>query len=443
MLLNVLRKILPLGFCLLMPLAAQAQDCSTVEEMIVRLRPPSFGNVRSWDIMYGDIGYDRFSDIVTVDNENVVVAGDYTKGADDTVYKPMLVKMDYRARTVWETRETTDRNNPITRLAKTDKGFTVLGEMTDPKKGKGLFIAHYSPEGKQTGHKPIFENNADLDAVAVVPSHDGKNFIVASQYHNRKNLEDKYGLVYKLSPDGKIIWRRAYRPGIITFFHNLQKLDAGGYIASGQIRIDDGRLAGWGVRLDENGAIQWQNIYPRGKSAALRSAASLRDGGFVFSGEVEPSGGGRKSSWLMAVDVTGEVVWQRYYTGDYNYIGYDVLSYDDGRIDLLSAGRPLENRKDRPHVFILTVSPRGYLMDAKAFVDGQGALARRMILGPNDNRFFVGTAQTTVPDDVADPSNIPFTFDAWLVGVPGLDRYEDPCLVNPLDDLKPPPEDPF
>ena len=130
-------------------------------------------------------------------------------------------------------------------------------------------------------------------------------------------------------------------------------------------------------------------------------------------------------------------------TGDYNYVGHSLIAYKDGRTDVLIAGKPLKKRRDRPHVYLLTVSPRGYLMNAKSYVDGQGAIAKRLILGPNQNRFFVGTSQTTVPDNVEDPSAIPFTFDAWLVGVPSLDPYSDPCMVNPLDNIQPPPNDPF
>ncbi|MEM6781251.1 MAG: hypothetical protein AAF569_05260, partial [Pseudomonadota bacterium] len=182
---------------------------------------------------------------------------------------------------------------------------------------------------------------------------------------------------------------------------------------------------------------------PRGNQAALRSAGSFRDGGFVFTGDVEPAGGGRKSAWVMVVDQVGKVVWQRYYTGDYNYIGYDLIAHPDGRTDILMSGKPLKNRRNRPHVYVLTISPRGYLMNARAYVDGQGAGARRLVLGPNDFRFFVGTAQTVVPDDVPIEARPPFTFDAWLVGLPSLDPYNDPCLVNPLDDIRPVDNDPF
>ncbi len=443
MIVDDLRKILVMVLCALVfatPVAAQ--ECNITDEMIVRLRPASFGNRRAWDMLYGDVGYERFSDIAMIDDENVVVAGDYTVGEDDTVYKPMILQMNYRADTVWENREETNKDHPLIRVVKTDRGISALGEVTEGKK-RGIFLSNYSKDGKLLHRKNIVENGADIEAVALVETHDKKGFIIGAQYRSQSNLEDTYGLIYKVTSQGNIVWRRAYRPGIVTFFHNIHAMPGGAYMASGQIRMEDGRLAGWGVKLDENGAIQWQQTYPRGSFAALRSAGVFRDGGYVFTGDVEPAGGGRKSAWVMVVNEVGKVVWQRYYTADYNYTGYDLIAHPDGRTDVLISGKPLKGRRDRPHLYVLTISPRGYLMNARAYVDGQGAGARRLILGPNKGRFFVGTAQTTAPDNVPLGARPPYTFDAWLVGLPALDPYEDPCMINPFDDIRPIDNDPF
>lgn len=422
---------------------SMAQDCTLVEESILRLRPPTFGASRSWDVLYGEVGYERFSDMVSLDSEHVIVAGDFTVGEEDTTYKPMIMQLDYRGRPVWEVKEDTSKDHPIIRITQTSEGITALGEIADSKKGRGLFLAHYDKQGKRTGQTPIFEEGTDLDAVALVETADKKALVVAAQYNSRDNYEDKYGLLYKISKSGKILWRRAYRPGIITFFHDLQKLEDNSYIASGQIRLEDGRLAGWALKLDDYGAIVWQETYPRGKMGSLRGSAPFRDGGYVFVGEVEPSGGGRKSAWVMVVDEVGKVVWQRYFTGDFNYVGHDLIAYKDGRTDVLMTGSALKNRDDRPFVSVLTISPNGVVMDVDSFVDGHGAGAKRLLLGPNNNRFFVGSTQTIVPDDLPSDTFAPFTYDAWLVGLPGLDPFEDPCMVNPLDDIRPIDNDPF
>ncbi|MEM6781942.1 MAG: hypothetical protein AAF569_08780, partial [Pseudomonadota bacterium] len=245
-----------------LPAPAIAQDCNITEEMIVRLKPPSFGNRRAWDMLYGDIGYERFSDIVMVDNENVVVAGDFTIGEEDDVYKPMIAQLNDRADTIWETREDLKQDHPLVRVTKTKDGFAAIGN-TRSGKNRGIFLSNYSKDGKLINRKRIIEAGADIDAVSIVPSHDGKGFVIGAQYHSQNNIEDTYGLVYKLTKNGNTVWRRAYRPGIVTFFHNVHALDDQSYMASGQIRLDDGRLAGWAVKLDENGAIQWQQTYPR------------------------------------------------------------------------------------------------------------------------------------------------------------------------------------
>lgn len=441
---GILRQILCVVLiAVVWALPAYAQECNYNAESIIRLRPPVFSNRRSWDMIHGEVGYGRFSDVAMVDDKTVVMVGDYTVGEEDDVYKPFILSMNERHDVLWETREETDKDYPLIRVVKTDDGFTALGQVVDAKRQRGMFIAHYTKDGKLKKRIPIHESGADIDPVSLIRTNDGKAFMIAAQYYNRKDEGDTYGLLYKVSSSGGIVWRRAYRPGIVTFFHDVRSVSKDSYMASGQIRMDDGRLGGWAVKLDENGAIQWQQSYPRGKQAALRASGVTRDGGFVFSGDVEPFGGGRKSGWVMVTGPVGSVNWQRYYTGDYNYVANDVIAYPDGRSDVLMAGSPLKGRDASRHAMLLTISPRGYLMDAKAFLDGQGAIARRIILGPKQNRIFVGTAQTIVPDDVPLEALPPYTFDAWLIGVEPLDPYNDPCEENPLDDIRPIIKSPF
>jgi hypothetical protein len=192
------------------------------------------------------------------------------------------------------------------------------------------------------------------------------------------------------------------------------------------MQIEDNRMGAWLIRVDDNGAIMWQRTYARGNRSAFLSAASTDDG-ILLSGEIKPIGSARTSGWVMKVDLSGRVIWQRYYAGAYNYAARDLVVYDDGRASVLVDATP-NTLLDRGHLRLMTFSPRGYLMNVEEFSEGQGAHAFRLVKGPKGERVMSGYAQMSYAE-VPSVTEIPVsTFNAWLVAAPSLDPYEDPCL---------------
>lgn len=423
---------------LAMPAHAREAECLAMTAEVTGLREPQFGGLNVWDMVYEQDGMDVFADMVPLDNNLMVAAGVYTKDKDDTVYHPLLVKFDERLKKVWEVREDGKTLKTIHRLIKTKEGFTVLGDIADSSRGNGFYIGSYDENGKVRGEAaPVFEKGGDLDAKAFVPASDGTGYIIAAQYIDSKNTERQYGILYKISKAGKILWKRSYRPGQSTVFNTVKTALDGSYIVTGQILLNDQASGGWLLRVDESGAIKWQRTYPRGQAATFLSVAQTKGGDFILTGKARSTDPSIKNlaAWVMKTDSAGNPLWQRYFKGPYMYEASDVIVYEDGRASVLINGQGLD-ADHRSHVRIATLSPQGSMQSLEDFTEGQNASAGRLVPGLNGERIIAGYAQTSFGDkqegnEAADAPE--YTYDGWLLAARALDTFDDPCASGPVE----------
>ncbi len=418
------------------PAYAQKSECKTSPfEEITTLRAPEFGgSPNSWDILYTKDGMDVFSDILPLDATTLVAAGAYTKNSEDKIYHPLIVKFDETLKPVWELREETTIQRTIHRILKTKVGFTVLGDIVDPEKGGGVYIASYTDDGKIKGKPmPVFEMGGNLDAKAFIPAQDGNGYIVVAQWSDSKDEGIQKGIVYKISNSASIVWKRSYQTGQSNILNNIQATQDGTYVATGQVVLDSKKSAGWLLRLDHDGAIKWQKTYPRGMAASLQVAGQTVDGDFIVAGKSRPFDydGSMLAAWVMRTDSSGNPKWQRYLRGDYSYTAPDMVVYQDGRTSILvsAAGIGGDNRS---HARIITFDPQGRVEVLEDFTEGQNANAQRMVPGVGAERILAGYAQTSFGEDQegnnADEAPV-YTFDGWLLAAPPLDSFEDPCVL--------------
>lgn len=417
-----------------------AECVSTLAE-ITALREPEFGGDNVWDIVYSEDGMDVFSDAISLDNNIVIAGGSYTKDEKDNIYHPLLVKFDERLKPVWAIREETTDMRTIHRMIATKDGITVLGDIGDAKKGGGIYIGSYDYEGKVRGKPaPIYEAGGDLDAKAFVQASDGTGYMVVAQYISDKDDEQQYGILYKISRDGRVQWKRTFKTGRSTVFNNIQTaIDGKSYIITGQIVMEGNTSGGWLLLLDENGAIKWQRTYPRGLAASLQAAAQTKEGNFILTGKARPTdyNGQGLAAWIMKTDSTGNPLWQRFFRGAYSYEAPDLIVYEDGRASVLLSAAGLDS-EHRSHGRLITFSPQGRIHHLEDYTEGQNAAAHRLVAGMSGERILVGYAQTSFGEkqESNEASAAPvYTYDGWLIaGVP-LDLYEDPCA--PKSEMSP------
>lgn len=112
-------------------------------------------------------------------------------------------------------------------------------------------------------------------------------------------------------------WARTYGGSGNELARMIRQTPDGGYIVAGHTEpIDSGDMDSWVLKLDGTGAIEWQKSY--GGSGADDDTWCIQptvDHGYIMAGFTESFGAGWKDFWVLKLDGNGDVSWQRAYGG--------------------------------------------------------------------------------------------------------------------------------
>jgi hypothetical protein len=99
-----------------------------------------------------------------------------------------------------------------------------------------------------------------------------------------------------------------------------------------------GNMDYWIVKLDKEGAIQWQKTYGGEYADLLRSMEQTKDGGYIMGGYSNSSQSGEKTDantgigdyWIVKIDDLGGIEWQKTYGGNGDNQLYVIHQTEDG-----------------------------------------------------------------------------------------------------------------
>ncbi len=111
----------------------------------------------------------------------------------------------------------------------------------------------------------------------------------------------------------------------------VQQTSDGGYIVAGwTTSFGQGNADAWLVKVNASGSMEWnRTIGGVGKDEAY-SVQATSDGGYVIAGCTESSGAGLSDSWLIKTNGSGVVNWDRQFGGVYNDYAFSVQQTNDG-----------------------------------------------------------------------------------------------------------------
>jgi hypothetical protein len=151
----------------------------------------------------------------------------------------------------------------------------------------------------------------------------------------------------KLNNLGSIQWQKCLGGTILEYASSLQQTTDGGYILSGGTSSNDGDVNGnhstlgrtdsWIIKLDNSGSIQWKKCYGGTANEAANCIQQTTDGGFIAVGYTQSNDsdvvgyhGGNSDIWLIKINNTGGLSWQKCLGGAGMDIGYAIQQTTDG-----------------------------------------------------------------------------------------------------------------
>ena len=455
--------------CAVVPAVSYAQECQIAKQEILTLKEPDFTTPKQWEATYGKDGMEQFTGVALPlsgkgasmqegagQDVNVVVAGSYAgkpSGEDKpSILSPLLAHLDKRGEPSWLVRKPTSGNQTVEEFFKTKSGYVLFGDVSRYRKTDGVYVARYNAKGGKISERGIFPEEGNLKARGIVETLNGDGFVIAVEQTMPNDPSYSKALLYKVLTDGTLVWKKSYSPGARAVFHDVTLSPFGGYLISGEIEGEDGRLAAWLLHMNENGSLNWQREYKRGNAARFNKALVQRDsvgfsqaesqGQVVVIGDIDPHGAqNNKSAWVMVMDGAGNTIWERYLQANYKISAQDMFMYPDGRLFVLADFYPvrpsikqrLQGERPRGHSRVLAFSPRGRLLDVKSYSAGVHAHALAMTPDAQGSILVAGSLQQKLPEGMDLEATPGAVFDGWVFQTPPIDDYADPCAPSDPD----------
>jgi Secretion system C-terminal sorting domain len=229
----------------------------------------------------------------------------------------------------------------------------------------------------------------------------GSSLSVKSGNKSDNNKGDLDYWIWKMKENGDPEWQKSFGGSGSDFLQSIDKTNDGGFILAGTSSSDKGidktenSRGGedfWIIKLNAQGKEEWQKTIGGSGQEKLQTISQTFDGGYIIGGssssQASPSpseGGeltpdelkeyGEKTSinfgnldyWIVKIDKTGKIVWQKTYGGIY----FDEL-------------RSIEQTKDGGYIV------GGYSNSPEAPQPPKGALATNSCFGKKEKNIGIG-----------------------------------------------------
>jgi len=190
---------------------------------------------------------------------------------------------------------------------------------------------------------------------SMAPASDG-GYLLAGITETLENTYQVFAV--KVNADGDTLWTRHFGGAQWDLCNKAIALTDGGYALAGQtFSYGVGQGDAYLIRLDADGDTLWTATYGGTNNDAAESIAETYDGGFILAGHTESSGAGQRDLWLVRLDGSGNVLWEKTFGGEENEAAFAVLQTSDG--GFAASGSASTNSVGEADFYMLKVNASG------------------------------------------------------------------------------------
>jgi len=269
-----------------------------------------------------------------------------------------VVKLDNAGTIQWQkSLGGTDEDAAYSIQQTTDGGYIVAGysasndgDVSGNHGSHDYWVVKLDNAGGITWQKSLGGTDSD-EAYSVQQTSDGGYIVAGNTYSTDGNVTVNNGSndywVVKLDNAGTITWQKSLGGTNEEWAFSIQQTSNGGYIVTGHSASTNGDVTGnhggsvdyWVVNLDNSGGIVWQKSLGGTDSDYAYSIQQTSDGGYVvaggsFSTDGDVTGHHDITSvgdfWIVKLDNTGGITWQKSLGGTLDDEAYSIQQTTDG-----------------------------------------------------------------------------------------------------------------
>jgi len=149
--------------------------------------------------------------------------------------------------------------------------------------------------------------------------------------------------ILKLDELGELEWEKSYGGSDTDQASEIWQTTDGGYIVAGASTSSNGDVSGnnggedvWIIKLNATGDIEWDRNFGGSDNDRAETVQQTTDGGYIVAGYSDSQSGdvannyGNFDYWMLKLDATGNLVWEKNYGGTGADFAYSVTETTDG-----------------------------------------------------------------------------------------------------------------
>ena len=214
-------------------------------------------------------------------------------------------------------------------MALADGGLAVAGRTTSKGAGKqDMWVLRLDGSGNVVWDR-TFGGGEDDWATSVVALADGGLAVAGLTASKGAGNADMW--VLRLDGSGNVVWDRTFGGSENDWASSVVALADGGLAVAGHTESKGaGDADMWVLRLDGSGNVVWERTFGGGESDEAGSVVALADGGLAVAGSTRSKGAGTRDMWVLRLDGSGNVLWDRTFGGGLSDWASSVVALADG-----------------------------------------------------------------------------------------------------------------
>lgn len=220
------------------------------------------------------------------------------------------------------------------------------GDVDINKGGEDFWIVKLDIDGNIQWQKS-YGGSLDDTPFSILQTTDGGYVISGSSYSSDSDLTVNNGAldewIVKIDSLGTLQWQRSFGGSDYDYAAVILQTDDGGYIVAGGAGTNGGDVTGchgggdvWIIKMDAMALVQWKKCYGGSGYDDCYSFIKTNDGGYIICGVCSANNGdvsgnhGGNDEWLVKIDSTGIIQWQKSFGGTGREFGNAVVQTSDG-----------------------------------------------------------------------------------------------------------------
>jgi PKD repeat protein len=287
------------------------------------------GGTMQWSKTYGGSNWDgAYSASVqqTADDGYIIASSTSSFGVGKADF--WLIKTDVAGNMLWnKTYGGVENDEHATGRQTFDGGYIIVGTTHSFGDSLGdVWLVKTDSAGNMLWNKTYGEPYPyGEDGRSVQQTNDG-GYVIAG-YDGKGDI-----LVIKADSGGNLVWKKSYGGSNTEYAWSVQQTSDSGYTVAGwTASFGAGGIDAWFIKTDATGNIQWNKTYTGSEAIdEIYSVQPTIDGGYILAGFKGEAVSGKGDFWLIKTDNLGSVEWNQTYGGSDWECAYSVEQTNDG-----------------------------------------------------------------------------------------------------------------